>query len=204
MEFLFNTNVQLYILAYLVGSIPFGLLLAKYVGKVDIRKEGSGNIGATNVLRVLKEKNPNLAKKLGGATLALDALKGVFVLLIGYMLGVSEATMWAIAVFSVIGHCISIFLLGDGGKGVATSLGVLMFMVPFAAIVGLAVWLFCAKVFRIVSLSSLIGVVGAVASSFALYPDMIHTPIVIIGFMIFYKHWENIGRLFYGKESKIA
>ncbi len=191
-------------MAYLVGSIPFGLLLAKYIGKVDIRKEGSGNIGATNVLRVLKEKNPALAKKLGGATLALDALKGVFVLLIGYMLGVSEATMWAIAVFAVIGHCISIFLLGDGGKGVATGLGVLMFMVPFAAICGLALWLFSAKVFKFVSLSSLLGVVGAVASSFVLYPDIIHTPIVIIGFMIFYKHWENIGRLFAGKESKIA
>ncbi len=204
MEFLFNTNVQLYILAYLIGSIPFGLLLAKYIGKVDIRKAGSGNIGATNVLRVLKEKNPDLAKKLGGATLVLDALKGVFVLFIGYMLGASEATMWAIAVFAVIGHCISIFLLGDGGKGVATGLGVLMVMVPLAAIVGLVFWLVGAKVFKVVSLSSLIGVVGAVASSFVIYPDIIHTPIVIIGFIIFYKHWENIGRLFAGKESKIA
>lgn len=204
MEFLFNTNVQLYILAYLVGSIPFGLLLAKYIGKVDIRKEGSGNIGATNVLRVLKEKNPALAKKLGGATLALDALKGIVVLLIGYFMGVSEATMWAIAVFAVIGHCISIFLLGDGGKGVATGLGVLAFMVPVAAIIGVASWLVSAKVFKMVSLSSLIGVIAAVASSFVVYPDIIHTPIVIIGFIIFYKHSENIARLFTGKESKIA
>ncbi len=204
MEFLFNINVQLYILAYLIGSIPFGLLLAKYIGKVDIRKEGSGNIGATNVLRVLKEKNPTLAKKLSSITLGLDTFKGIFALLIGYMLGVSEATMWAIAVFAVMGHCFSIFLLGDGGKGVATGLGVLLFMVPFSALVGVAIWLLSAKVLKIVSLSSLFGVLGAVASSFFIYPDLVHTPIVIIGLVIFYKHSENIYRLFAGKEGKIV
>lgn len=204
MEFLSNTNVQLYILAYLIGSIPFGLLLAKYIGKVDIRKEGSGNIGATNVLRVLKEKNPALAKKLGGTTLALDALKGIVALIIGYLAGASEATMWAIAVFAVIGHCFSIFLWGEGGKGVATGLGVLMFMIPICALIGIASWLISAKVFKVVSLASLIGVVGAVASSFVIHPDMIHTPVVIIGFIIFYKHSENIYRLFSGAEGKIA
>ena len=204
MEFLFNTNVQLYIMAYLIGSIPFGLLLAKYIGKVDIRKEGSGNIGATNVLRVLKEKNPSLAKKLSSITLALDTSKGVFALLIGYILGVSEATMWAIAVFAVLGHCFSIFLLGDGGKGVATGLGVLLVLIPISAIIGVLAWLMSTKVLKIVSLSSLIGVLVAVASSFFIYPELIHTPIVIIGIVIFYKHSENIYRLFTGKEGKIA
>ena len=204
MEFLSNTNVQLYILAYLIGSIPFGLLLAKYIGKVDIRKEGSGNIGATNVLRVLKEKNPALAKKLGGTTLALDALKGVVALIIGHLSGASEATMWAIGVFAVIGHCFSIFLWGEGGKGVATGLGVLMYMIPIAALIGIATWLLFAKVFKVVSLASLIGVVAAVASSFVLHPDMTHTPVVIIGLIIFYKHSDNIFRLFSGDEGKIA
>jgi len=204
LEFLFNTNVQLYIMAYLIGSIPFGLLLAKYIGKVDIRKEGSGNIGATNVLRVLKEKNPSLAKKLSSITLALDTSKGVFALLIGYILGVSEATMWAIAVFAVLGHCFSIFLLGDGGKGVATGLGVLLVLIPISAIIGVLAWLMSTKVLKIVSLSSLIGVLVAVASSFFIYPELIHTPIVIIGIVIFYKHSENIYRLFTGKEGKIA
>lgn len=204
MEFLSNTNVQLYIMAYLIGSIPFGLLLAKFIGKVDIRNEGSGNIGATNVLRVLKEKNPTLAKKLGGATLALDAFKGVVALMIGYTAGASEATMWAIAVFAVIGHCFSIFLWGEGGKGVATGLGVLMFMIPISATIGIVTWLVSAKVFKVVSLASLIGVIAAVASSFVILPDMIHTPVVIIGLIIFYKHSENIYRLFSGAENKIA
>ena len=204
MEFLSNTNIQLYILAYLIGSIPFGFLLAKFIGKVDVRKEGSGNIGATNVLRVLKEKNPDLAKKLGAATLALDAVKGIVVLLIGHALGASEATMWAIAVFAVIGHCFSIFLWGEGGKGVATGLGVLLYMIPVCALIGIAVWLVSAKVFKVVSLASLIGVIGAVAASFVLHPDIAHSPVVIIGLIIFYKHSENIYRLFSGKESKIA
>ncbi len=204
MEFLFNQNVQLYILSYLIGSIPFGLLLAKFIGKVDIRKEGSGNIGATNVLRVLREKNPGIAKKLGVATLVLDILKGVFALLIGYMLGVSEATMWAIAVFVVAGHCFSIFLLGEGGKGVATGLGVFMVLIPLSALIGIITWLIFAKVFKVVSLASLIGVLGAVGASFYIYPDIAHAPIVIIGFIVFYKHTDNIYRLFSGKESKIA
>ena len=204
MEFLSNTNVQLFILAYLIGSIPFGLLLAKYIGKVDIRKEGSGNIGATNVLRVLKEKNPALAKKLGGTTLALDAVKGVVALIIGHLLGASEATMWAIAVFAVFGHCFSIFLWGEGGKGVATGLGVLMYMIPITALIGIATWLVFAKVFKVVSLASLIGVAIAVALSFVLHPDLTHTPIVIIGLIIFYKHSDNIFRLFAGDEGKIA
>ena len=79
MEFLFNTNVQFFIAAYLVGGIPFGLLLAKKFAGVDVKESGSGSIGATNVLRVVKETNPALAKKLGAATLALDALKGILV-----------------------------------------------------------------------------------------------------------------------------
>jgi glycerol-3-phosphate acyltransferase PlsY len=203
-EFLSNSNVQLYLLAYFVGSIPFGLLLAKLFGKVDVRKEGSGNIGATNVLRVLKQKNPKLAKKLGGATLILDIVKGIVVLLVGYLAGADSSVMWAIAVFAVMGHCFSIFLWFEGGKGVATGLGVLAFMIPLSALVGAIVWGVSAKVFKMVSLASLVGVVGAVASSFVIYPTIVHTPAVIIGLIIFYKHSENIYRLFAGSESKIA
>jgi glycerol-3-phosphate acyltransferase PlsY len=187
-----------------MGSIPFGLLLAKYIGKVDVRNEGSGNIGATNVLRVLKQKNPSLAKKLGGATLALDILKGIAVLLVGYFAGADESVMWAIAVFAVIGHCFSIFLLFEGGKGIATGLGVLAFMIPISAVIGAIVWGVSAKVFKMVSLASLIGVIAAVASSFIIYPDITHAPAVIIGLIIFYKHSDNIYRLFTGSEGKIV
>ena len=94
MDFFFNINVQFFIAAYLVGGIPFGLLLAKKFAGVDVKASGSGSIGATNVLRVVKESNPTLAKKLGGATLALDALKGILVLIVAYFAGMSEATLW--------------------------------------------------------------------------------------------------------------
>ncbi len=203
-DFLSNTNIQFYLLAYLVGSIPFGLILTKLFTNIDIKKEGSGNIGATNVLRVLKEKNPKLAKKLSIATLLLDAFKGVFVLLLGFAAGVPEETIWAIAVFAVVGHCFSIFLLGDGGKGVATGLGVLLVLLPVCTLVGVAVWFISAKTLKISSLSSLLGVMAVGACSFVLYPDMTHTPVVIIILIILYKHTDNIIRLIKGEEKRIA
>ncbi len=204
LDFLSNTNIQFYLLAYLVGSIPFGLILAKYFAKVDIKKAGSGNIGATNVLRVVKEQDPALAKKLSIATLALDVLKGIAVLALGTLAGVPEETMWGIAVFAVIGHCFSIFLMGEGGKGVATGLGVLLYMIPIPALIGVAVWAFAAKVLKIVSLSSLLGLLAVMIASFVLNPELAHFPIVFIAFLIVYKHSDNIVRLFTGKEGKIA
>ncbi|WP_297431673.1 glycerol-3-phosphate acyltransferase, partial [Sulfurimonas sp.] len=92
MDFITNPNALFFIVAYLVGGIPFGLILAKKFAGVDVKASGSKSIGATNVLRVVKETNPALAKKLGIATLALDALKGVLVLTIAYFVGLSEAT----------------------------------------------------------------------------------------------------------------
>ncbi len=203
-EFLSNINIQFYLLAYLVGSIPFGLILAKLFAGVDIKKEGSGNIGATNVLRVLKEKNPKLAKKLSIATLLLDALKGVFVLALGYAAGVSQETLWAIAVFAVIGHCFSIFLWGEGGKGVATGLGVLMVLLPICTLVGVVVWIISARTIRISSLASILGVVAVGVCSFVLHPEMAHAPVVIIILVILYKHTDNIIRLLKGQEKRIV
>jgi len=204
LDFLSNTNIHFYLLAYIVGSIPFGLLLAKYFAKVDIKKAGSGNIGATNVLRVVKEQDPALAKKLSIATLVLDVLKGMAVLAIGSLVGLPQETMWGIAVFAVIGHCFSIFLLGDGGKGVATGLGVLLYLIPIPALIGVAVWAFSAKVLKISSLSSLLGVVAVALASLLIYPDMAHFPVLFIAFLVVYKHSDNIVRLFTGKEAKVA
>jgi glycerol-3-phosphate acyltransferase PlsY len=203
LEFLSNTNIQLYLLAYVVGSIPFGFILAKVIGKVDIKKEGSGNIGATNVLRVLKERQSKLAKKLSISTLILDVSKGVLVLLIAKFMGASQEVLWGVAVFAVIGHCFSIFLLGEGGKGVATGLGVLLFMIPIPAIIGIVFWAISAKVLKISSMSSLLGLLALVVSSFLMYPDMAHSPIVIIAFIILYKHSDNIYRLISGEEARI-
>ena len=203
MDFLSHTNIQLYLLAYVVGSIPFGFILAKVIGKVDIKKEGSGNIGATNVLRVLKERQSKLAKKLSIATLALDVFKGIFVLLIAQFMGASQEVLWGVAVFAVIGHCFSIFLLGEGGKGVATGLGVLLFMIPIPALIGIVFWGISAKVLKISSLSSLLGLLVLVISSFLLYPEIAHAPIVIIAFIILYKHSDNIYRLISGEEARL-
>lgn len=203
MEFLNNTNVQFFILAYLVGGIPFGLLLAKWFAGVDVKSSGSGSIGATNVLRVVKETNPKLAKKLGAATLALDALKGIVVLLIAMMIGLSEATLWGIAVLAVIGHCFSPYLNFEGGKGVATGMGVMIIMLPIETSIALVVWAIGAKVIRISSLSSMTALLALVIASFILKPEMAHAPVIIIAFILFYKHISNFIRLFKGEEKRV-
>lgn len=204
MDFLFNTNIQFFIVAYLIGGIPFGLLLAKKFAGVDIKASGSGSIGATNVLRVVKETNPSLAKKLGVTTLALDALKGLLVLSVAYFAGLSEATLWGIAVLAVIGHCFSPYLNFEGGKGVATGMGVMMFMLPLETIIALAVWALGAKIIRISSLSSLTALAALIVASFILHPEMAHAPVVLIGFILFYKHIPNIIRLIKGQEKGIV
>ncbi len=115
MDFFTNENIIFYLLAYLIGSIPFGLILAKTFAGVDIKNDGSRSIGATNVLRVVKKTNPSLAKKLGIATVILDALKGTILLLVGmFIFNLSEQTLWAMAVLSVLGHCYSIYLGLEG------------------------------------------------------------------------------------------
>lgn len=204
MDFLFNTNAQFFIAAYLIGGIPFGLLLAKKFAGVDIKASGSGSIGATNVLRVVKETDPSLAKKLGIATLALDAIKGVIVLLVAYFIGLSEATLWGIAVLAVIGHCFSPYLGFEGGKGVATGMGVMMFMLPLETVIALVVWALGAKFIRISSLSSLTALLALIVASFIIHPDMAHAPVLIIGFILFYKHIPNIIRLFKGEEKRVV
>jgi glycerol-3-phosphate acyltransferase PlsY len=203
MDFLFNINAQFYILAYLVGGIPFGLLLAKKFAGVNVKDAGSGSIGATNVLRVVKEKDPALAKKLGIATLALDALKGVLVLIIGYFVGLSESALWGVAVLAVLGHCFSPYLNFEGGKGIATGMGVMLFMLPVETIIALVVWGVMAKTVRISSVSSLTGVLALLVSSFIIHPQMAHAPVVFIVFILFYKHIPNIIRVIKGEEKRV-
>jgi len=204
----FNQNIILYLSAYLVAGIPFGYLLAKQFAGVDIKQEGSGNIGATNVLRVVKERDPSLAKKLGAITLFLDAFKGVAILLIAISLGASDSTLWTIAVLAVIGHCFSVFLMFEGGKGVATGFGVLAVMMPLAAAVAIAVWGIASKGLKISSLSSLIALAAFIIASYIIYPDVpeigSHSPVWVISIIIFYKHIPNIVRLFNKEEARVA
>lgn len=207
MDFFLNTNIQFYIVAYLIGSIPFGLLLAKKFAGVNIQESGSKSIGATNVLRVVKQTNPQLAKKLGIATVFLDALKGAIVILIATIIGVSHETLWAIAVLSVLGHCYSIYLNFEGGKGVATALGVFAVLIPIPTVIGIAVWGFSAKVLKISSISSLLGLISVVFATIMLNNGLkigSNAPVYIITFIIFYKHIPNIMRLFKGEETKVA
>ena len=203
MEFLFNINGQFFLAAYLVGSIPFGLLLAKFFAGVNVKESGSNSIGATNVLRVVKESNPALAKKLGAATLALDALKGIVVLVVAILMDMPESTLWAIAVLTVIGHCFSIYLWFEGGKGIATGLGVLAVLLPIETAIAFAVWFVMAKTLKISSLSSLIALMALLISSFFIHPELPHAPVIIIAFIIIYKHIPNIIRLVKGEEKKV-
>jgi glycerol-3-phosphate acyltransferase PlsY len=209
MEVLGNINIILYLTAYLTGGIPFGYLLARKFAGIDIKEYGSGNIGATNVLRVLKSKDPILAKKLGAATLLLDAIKGVVVILAGMLLGAPDTTLWSIGVLSVIGHCFSPYLNFEGGKGVATGFGVLAILLPIPSLIALVSWVVVAKGLKISSLSSLIATAILLVSSYIIYPDGLtgigsHSPLWVIVTIIFYKHIPNIVRLIEGEEKRVA
>jgi len=200
-------SVIWYLIAYFVGGIPFGYLIAKYFAGINIKEHGSGNIGATNVLRVLKEKDPKRAKTLAAVTLFLDAFKGAAVIILAKILGVCDATLWTIAVLAVIGHCFSPFLKFEGGKGVATTAGVMLVLIPKAAILGLIVWFIMAKTVRISSLSSLVGILTGIASAYILYPNISiesYSPLWIIAFIVIYKHKENIYRLITGQEKRVV
>jgi len=205
MDLLSNQNFLLYLAAYLIAGIPFGYLLAKKFAGVDIKEAGSGNIGATNVLRVVKEKDQALAKKLGAITLFLDAVKGMIVILIAKMLGAPESVLWTIAVLAVLGHCFSAFLAFEGGKGVATGFGVLLVMMPIPALIAIIIWLGAAKGLKISSLSSLIGLLAFIIASYVMYPEvpgiLSHAPIWVIALIITYKHIPNLVRLFNKEEG---
>ncbi|TLE16265.1 glycerol-3-phosphate 1-O-acyltransferase PlsY [Helicobacter apodemus] len=206
-DFFTSINGIFYVLAYLVGGIPFGLLYGKIFGGINILKIGSGSIGATNVLRALKEKKPEIAKKVAFLTILSDALKGILVLLFAKSMGLTYEAQWMIAFLAVIGHCFSPFLKFEGGKGVATSVGVIGVFLPLEAILGLIVWFLIGKFLKISSLASLFGVLFGVGMSFILHPDIpyihTHTPLVLITIVIFYKHIPNIVRLIQKKEQKV-
>ncbi len=203
-EMFSNINVLFYLMAYLMGGIPFGLLLAKYVTKIDIRESGSKSIGGTNVLRVIKKQNPKLAKKLAISTVVLDALKGLVVIILTYLVGLSEATQWGVGVFAVLGHCFSPYLKFEGGKGVATGAGVIAWFLPIEILIALGVWFVLAKGLKISSLSSLGALLALIVSSFIIHPNTDHAPLIIIAIIIAYKHIPNIVRLLKGEEKKVV
>ncbi|MBS1149148.1 MAG: glycerol-3-phosphate acyltransferase [Myxococcaceae bacterium] len=183
---------------YLSGSVPYGLLLARLVAGKDVRTEGSGNIGATNVARVV-------GKKLGAVVLILDALKGALPVLAAQHLLPGEP-LWhdAVGLAAFFGHVFPVWLKFKGGKGVATALGVLVVLLPWAALAGFLVWALVLAIFRVSSVGSLAGAVVAVAVGFLVHRP-IEYPAVAVVFLVLmlFTHRSNLQRLINRQENKV-
>ena len=183
-------------LSYVIGSIPFGLLISKAKG-VDIRKQGSGNIGATNVLRCL-------GKPLGISCFVLDALKGYLPAALFPLIGKVDPTFGILfGTAAILGHNFPIFLNFKGGKGVATSAGVLLGVAPLAVAIGLLAWILVFKISGYVSLGSIIAALVVIATGWtAGYGPVIATALTLLGALTVWRHRENIKRLAAGTENK--
>ncbi|RNJ42896.1 glycerol-3-phosphate acyltransferase [Mesorhizobium erdmanii] len=180
---------------YLLGSIPFGLLLTRAAGLGDVRKIGSGNIGATNVLRTGN-------KGLAAATLLLDALKGTAAVLIAGHFA-PETAVWA-GLGAFLGHLFPVWLGFKGGKGVATYLGVLIGLAWQVALIFAVIWLAMAFLFRYSSLAALTAAVIVPIALYFLSAPQIAVLFVVMSIIVFIKHRANISRLLAGTEGKIG
>lgn len=184
-----------FLLGYLLGSIPFGLLLTRAAGLGDIRKVGSGNIGATNVLRTGR-------KGLAAATLLLDGLKGVAAVLIADQVGQLAAV--GAAAGAVLGHMFPVWLSFKGGKGVATTLGVMWGLAWPVGAIACAAWLLFAAIFRYSSLAALLSVVVAALAAWLLTDPRAAILLTLLVPLVWARHHENIARLLKGTETKIG
>ena len=189
-------NLYALILGYVLGSIPFGLLIAHFTGHGDIRKIGSGNIGATNVLRTG-------SKKLAIFTLLLDMGKAAAAALFAaHFFGFIPSLIAGGA--ALFGHCYPVWLKFKGGKGVATYFGVLFAVSWIIGLIAAAIWIASAFLTRIVSLSGIITSIALpIAAYFMGYPK-IAVLCAVLGAIIILRHHENIGRIFAGTEPKIG
>src|SRR3989304_2000354 len=192
-------TVILIIAAYLIGSIPTGIIVAKIIGAPDPRTIGSGNIGATNVGRTA-------GKAAGIITLIGDILKGFLITSLAfYILGNSPTAVSITGLAVFLGHIYPIFLLFKGGKGVATALGVFLAIGPLQAIIAVILFAVIVAIFRYVSLGSMIAAVS-IPILFSLFESTIpYAPLaVIIAVLIVFKHSDNIKRLVNGTENKVG
>ncbi|MCB1835152.1 MAG: glycerol-3-phosphate 1-O-acyltransferase PlsY [Geminicoccaceae bacterium] len=183
-----------FLLGYLAGSIPFGLILTRAAGAGDVRKIGSGNIGATNVLRTGR-------KGLALATLIADLLKGGLPTLAAYLwLGPDIAVI--VGLGTVVGHCFPVWLRFRGGKGVATAAGVVLALTPLAAPVLVAIFAVILRTTRFVSLASIIAAAAAPVTAWLLGAPQPAELYVALAIIIIAKHHENIARLIKGRENR--
>jgi len=183
-------------LGYLLWSIPFGLLLTRAAGLGDIRAIGSGNIGATNVLRTGR-------KGLAGATVLLDGLKGAAAVLIALWLAGHDAALWA-GFGAILGHVFPVWLGFHGGKGVATGYGVLIAVAWPVGLAAGAIWLVVAKLARISSLAGLISFAAAPILAAMLADPGVVKLALAIAVLVFIRHHANIRRLLAGTEPRIG
>ncbi len=184
------------VIGYLLGSIPSGIILARVMGLGNLREIGSGNIGATNVLRTG-------SKKAAALTLLFDAGKAILAILLArFFAGDDAAQVAALAAF--IGHCFPVWLGFKGGKGVATYFGIILVIAPISGLVACAIWLTTAAISRYSSLAALLTagwtplVMLYVQEGYAFYLG------VTLGGLIYVRHWQNIQRLKRGEETKIG
>ncbi|SCB15854.1 glycerol-3-phosphate 1-O-acyltransferase PlsY [Rhizobium hainanense] len=191
-----QTALAAVVIGYLLGSIPFGLLLTRMAGLGDVRNIGSGNIGATNVLRTGN-------KGLAAATLLLDAFKGTAAVLItAHFFGEDAGVLAGFAAF--IGHIFPVWIGFKGGKGVATYLGILLGLAPLMALIFAIVWLAIAFTTRYSSLSALVATLVIPVVLWILGVDKIAAVMALMTVISWYKHRTNIARLTAGTEGKIG
>lgn len=184
--------------AYLLGSVPFAMISSKLFGLADPRTYGSGNPGATNVLR-------SGNKKAALVTLIGDALKGWLAVFVAQRIGFSDTVIGLVALAVFLGHLYPIFLKFKGGKGVATAAGVLLALDPLLGLLVAGTWLFMAFAFRYSSLAAVTAAFMAPVISVLMHGGNGQTIVVgILGMALIGKHWPNIQRLLAGQESKIG
>lgn len=182
------------LIAYLIGSIPFGLILTRLAGLGDIRAIGSGNIGATNVLRTG-------SKGLAAATLLLDGGKGAVAVLIAAEFGPDMALLAAAGV--LVGHCFPVWLRFKGGKGMATALGIWLALAWPVGLIAIGVWLAMALLFRYSSLAALLAVAAAPIAAWRFEGPQYAELGIFVAVLVWLRHHENLRRLIKGQESKI-
>ena len=182
-------------LGYLLGSIPFGLVLTRLAGKGDVREIGSGNIGATNVLRTG-------SKPLAAATLVLDCLKATAAILLARQLWPGTENFAAAG--ALIGHLYPVWLRFKGGKGVATLLGVLIPLLPMGAVIYAVVWIGLLLILRISSVAGMIAALSAPVSAAILGEQLLFPMLLAFALLVVWRHKTNIARLRAGTEPKVG
>ena len=193
------TAILVSVAAYLIGSIPFSFLVARAFGVADVRSVGSGNVGATNVLRAA-------GRSAGAVALGLDVAKGALAVALAERLAPGDPRLPALAAFLVVvGHVFPVWLGLRGGKGVATGLGAFSVLEPVAALLALLVFLLTAAVTRYASLGSVLGAIGLAVLAFAFRgPDAVVAAAAATAALIVFRHRANLSRIRGGTERRLG